>query len=74
MIDHAEWALREQQDGRPAAAVKRFATTALSHIHDLDPHDAYVLTWDFNCPTLFDCHSGTAGTASVDAVKSVLDA
>lgn len=72
MIDHAEWALRTEQDGRPAAAVERFATTPLSHISDLDPHDAYVLTWDFNCPTLFDCHSGTAGDASLQAVDSIL--
>lgn len=72
MIDHAEWALRTQQDGRPAAAVERFATTPLSRISDLDPHDAYVLTWDFNCPTLFDCHSGTAGDASLKAVDSLL--
>ncbi len=73
MIEHAGWALRTEQDGRPAAAVERFATTALSHISNLDPHDAYVLTWDFNCPTLFDCHSGTAGDASVDAVASMLN-
>lgn len=73
MIDHAEWALRTQQDGRPAAAVERFATTPLNHISNLDPHDAYVLTWDFNCPTLFDCHSGTAGDASLKAVDSILN-
>ena len=42
------------------------ATTALNHISDLDPHDAYVLTRDFNCPTLFDCRSGTAGDTSAD--------
>lgn len=73
MINHAEWALRTQQDGRPAAAVKRFATTPLNHISNLDPHDAYVLTWDFNCPTLFDCHSGTAGDGSLQAVNSILN-
>lgn len=73
MIEHADWSLRENQDGRPAAAVKRFLNMHINHISNLDPHDAYVLTWDFNCPTLFECHSGTEPGASQEALSAVFE-
>ncbi|MES3628887.1 MAG: acyl-CoA dehydrogenase family protein [Longimonas sp.] len=71
MIEQADWSLREDQDGRPAAAVKRFSNTHINHISNLDPHDAYVLTWDFNCPTLFECHSGAQPGASQETLSAV---
>ena len=71
MIEHGQWALQHHQDGRAAAAVERFSQIRINHITDLDPHDAYVLTWDFNCPTLFECHSGTAGDAVKDGLESI---
>ena len=74
---HAQWSLREEQDGRSAAAAERLATNQISHVADLDPHDAYVLVWDFNCPTLFDCHAQGDGaeteTPSLDSLAEALD-
>ena len=73
---HAQWSLHAEQDGRSAAATERLAARRLNHIGDLDPHGAYVLVWDFNCPTLFDCHAqgdGEAGTKpSLDTMTDVL--
>ena len=60
---HAQWSLHEEQDGRSAAAAERLAAQRINHIADLDSHGAYVLVWDFNCPTLFDCHAGGDGSA-----------
>lgn len=61
---HAQWSLRVEQDGRPAAAAERQAARQISRISDLDPHGAYVLGWDFNCPTLFDSHAQGGGAAT----------
>lgn len=58
---HAQWSLQEEQDGRSAAAAERLAARQTNRIADLDPHGAYVLVWDFNCPTLFDCHAAGDG-------------
>ena len=63
---HAQWSLRAEQDGRSAAAAERLATRQVNHIADLDPHDAHVLVWDFNCPTLFDCHAQGDGATTED--------
>jgi len=63
---HAQWSLRTEQDGRSAAAADRLATRQVNRIADLDSHDAYVLVWDFNCPTLFDCHAQGDGTTTED--------
>ena len=76
---HAQWSLHNEQDGRSAAAAERLAAGRISHITDLDHHGAYVLTHDFNCPTLFECHEGsgdgTAGDAGLaDAIEPALSA
>lgn len=60
---HAQWALHNDQDGRSAAAAERLAARRVSHISTLDHHGAYVLTWDFNCPTLFECHQASGDGA-----------
>jgi len=65
---HAQWSLQEEQDGRSAAAAERLAAREVNHIADLDSHGAYVLVWDFNCPTLFDCHAAGDGAAEADPV------
>jgi alkylation response protein AidB-like acyl-CoA dehydrogenase len=61
---HAQWSLHKEQDGRSAEAAQRLAARQINHIADLDSHGAYVLVWDFNCPTLFDCHAQGDGAAS----------
>ncbi len=71
---HAQWSLRVEQDGRSAAAAERLAARELNHIADLDAHGAYVLVWDFNCPTLFDCHAQGDGAAEEEpALESLTD-
>jgi len=60
----AQWSLHEEQDGRSAEAAQRLAARQINHIADLDSHGAYVLVWDFNCPTLFDCHAQGDGAAT----------
>lgn len=65
---HAQWSLQEEQDGRSAAAAERLAARQTNQIADLDPHDAYVLVWDFNCPTLFDCHAAGDDTSENEPV------
>ena len=62
---HAQWSLDNEQDGRSAAAAERLAARQVDRVVDLDPHGAYVLVWDFNCPTLFDCHAGEGADATV---------
>ena len=69
---HAQWSLHEEQDGRSAAAAERLAARRISHVADLDHHGAYVLVWDFNCPTLFDCHAGS-GDGQVSGSETVAD-
>lgn len=72
---HAQWSLREEQDGRSAAAAERLAARKVNHIADLDSHGAYVLVWDFNCPTLFDCHAqGDGAAAEEPELESLVDA
>lgn len=61
---HAQWSLREEQDGRSATAAERLAARQVNQIADLDHHGAYVLVSDFNCPTLFDCHTHEDGAAT----------
>ncbi|PEN12834.1 acyl-CoA dehydrogenase [Longibacter salinarum] len=61
---HAQWALDNEQDGRSAAAAERLAAQRISHVTDVDHHGAYVLVWDFNCPTLYECHSTSGDGAS----------
>ena len=71
---HAQWSLRTEQDGRSAAATERLAAGRINHIADLDPHGAYVLVWDFNCPTLFDCHAqGDGAAAEEPELESLTD-
>ena len=71
---HAQWSLRIEQDGRSAAATERLAARQINHIADLDPHGAYVLVWDFNCPTLFDCHAqGDGATTEEPEIDSLMD-
>ncbi len=71
---HAQWSLQEEQDGRSAAAAERLAARKINHIAELDPHGAYVLVWDFNCPTLFDCHAQGDGAATEEpALDSLTD-
>ncbi len=65
---HAQWSLQEEQDGRSAAAAERLAAREINRIADLDSHGAYVLVWDFNCPTLFDCHAAGDGAAEDEPV------
>jgi acyl-CoA dehydrogenase len=65
---HAQWSLQEEQDGRSAAAAERLAARRINHVADLDSHGAYVLVWDFNCPTLFDCHAAGDGAAENEPV------
>jgi acyl-CoA dehydrogenase len=65
---HAQWSLQEEQDGRSAAATERLAAREINRIADLDRHGAYVLVWDFNCPTLFDCHAAGDGAAEEEPV------
>ncbi|WP_022836866.1 acyl-CoA dehydrogenase family protein [Salisaeta longa] len=71
---HAQWAVQEESDGRSAAAAERLAEQKINHIARLDPHDAYVLTWDFNCPTLFECHTGSGdGAPASDTLTDFAD-
>jgi alkylation response protein AidB-like acyl-CoA dehydrogenase len=62
-VRHAQWALDHEHDARPAEAAVRLAASGIDHLHPVDPHGAHVLAHDFNCSTLFDCHTGTADTA-----------
>ena len=43
---HAEWALRAENDPRPAAAARRFADHALLRLKSNDLHDAQILASD----------------------------
>ncbi|MFO8232538.1 MAG: acyl-CoA dehydrogenase family protein [Longimonas sp.] len=61
-VHHAQWALNHENDARPAEAAVRLAAAGIDHLHPVDPHGAHVLAHDFNCPTLFECHTGTADT------------
>ncbi len=71
---HAQWSLQEEQDGRSAAAAERLASRKINHIADLDSHGAYVLVWDFNCPTLFDCHAqGDGAQTEEPELESLTD-
>lgn len=71
---HAQWSLNTEQDGRSAAAAERLAARKINHIADLDHHGAYVLVWDFNCPTLFDCHAqGDGATTDEPELGSLTD-
>jgi alkylation response protein AidB-like acyl-CoA dehydrogenase len=71
---HAEWSLQAEQDGRSAAAAERLAARQVNRVADLDPHGAYVLVWDFNCPTLFDCHAqGDGASTETPALDSLPD-
>jgi hypothetical protein len=63
-VRHAQWLLDHEQDGRSAAAAERLAARRVSRIADLDSHGATVLTKDFNCPTLFNGHTGGDGAAT----------
>ena len=63
---HAQWSLHAEQDGRSAAAAERLAARQINHVADLDHHGAYVLVHDFNCPTLFECHTEENGAATED--------
>jgi len=65
---HAQWSLQEQQDGRSAAATERLAARRVNRVADLDSHGAYVLVWDFNCPTLFECHAAGDGAVEDEPV------
>ena len=71
---HAQWSLHAEQDGRSAEAAQRLAARQINHIADLDSHGAYVLVWDFNCPTLFDCHAqGDGATTEEPELDSLTD-
>lgn len=71
---HAQWSLHAEQDGRSAAAAERLAARKINHIADLDSHGAYVLVWDFNCPTLFECHvQGDGASAEEPDIDSLTD-
>lgn len=74
---HAQWSLNVEQDGRSAAAAERLAARKINHVAELDHHGAYVLVWDFNCPTLFDCHAQGDGAAteepSLDSLTDVME-
>jgi alkylation response protein AidB-like acyl-CoA dehydrogenase len=54
---HGQWAIQHEQDGRPAAAAERLMKRRVDHIATYHDHGAYVLVWDFNCPTLYECHA-----------------
>jgi alkylation response protein AidB-like acyl-CoA dehydrogenase len=43
LADHAQWCLASGRGPRAAAAARRFATTEIDHIRDLDPSDATAL-------------------------------
>jgi alkylation response protein AidB-like acyl-CoA dehydrogenase len=71
---HAQWSLETEQDGRSAEAAQRLAARQINHIADLGSHGAYVLVWDFNCPTLFECHAqGDGATADEPELDSLMD-
>jgi alkylation response protein AidB-like acyl-CoA dehydrogenase len=71
---HAQWSLHAEQDGRSAAAAERLAARKVNHVAELDSHGAYVLVWDFNCPTLFDCHAqGDGAPTEEPALDSLTD-
>ena len=46
LVNHAQWALDEENDIRPRAAACRFARTPVDLIGDFDPSDAEVLVQD----------------------------
>ncbi len=66
LVRHAQWSLDHEQDGRAAAAAERLLHRRTDAMADLDPHAAYVLFWDFNCPTLFECHRGDGAAPAMD--------
>jgi hypothetical protein len=72
-VRHAQWLLDHEQDGRSAAAAERLAARRVSRIADLDGRGATVLTKDFNCPTLFNGHTGGDGAAAEETDLPALD-
>jgi hypothetical protein len=74
-VRHAQWSLNNEQDGRSAAAAEHLAARHVDRVATLDTHGAYVLVWDFNCPTLFDCHAGEdAAPQKADELASMASA
>ena len=45
---HAQWALQHESDERPLAAARRFASSAINLLHDMDANDARRLARDEN--------------------------
>ena len=43
LIEHAQWALDNEQDDRPRAAARRFARSGIDLITDIDPEDSELL-------------------------------
>jgi hypothetical protein len=43
LVEHAQWALENEQDGRPGAAARRFARSGIDLIADVDPEDSALL-------------------------------
>ncbi|MGE5532342.1 MAG: acyl-CoA dehydrogenase family protein, partial [Bacteroidota bacterium] len=43
LIEHAQWALDNEQDERPRAAARRFARSGIDLIADIDPADSALL-------------------------------
>lgn len=66
-VHHAQWALDHENDGRPAEAAVRLAQHGIDRLHRVDPHGAHVLAHDYNCPTLFECHTATPDNADSEA-------
>jgi acyl-CoA dehydrogenase len=50
LIEHAQWSLDQEQDGRARAAGLRFARTAIDLIVDVDEADTYALANDAASP------------------------
>jgi len=50
LIEHAQWSLDHEQDGRARAAGLRFARTAIDLIVDVDEADTYALANDAAIP------------------------
>jgi acyl-CoA dehydrogenase len=50
LIEHAQWSLDHEQDGRARAAGLRFACTAIDLIVDVDEADTYALANDTAIP------------------------
>ncbi len=43
LVEHAQWALDNEQDERPRAAARRFARSGIDLITDIDPADSALL-------------------------------